>query len=281
MSPFLLVHRFDLRATLNSGQVFRFDEQGGYFFLRVRDRVIRLRQEGPRLEYSGCDEAFLRDFFQLEVDLEAIEKELSLDPFVRKAMRSFPGLRVMRQDPWECLVCFICSSASNIPRIRRNIEGLCRLYGHPISLNGYQSFSFPEPGAPLEEEAMRRAGLGFRARYLAALTAGCHRGLDLSGLRRHPYEQAQAALMQLPGVGEKIADCVLLFSLGFSQAFPVDTWIKRVMQQNYFRGRKVSNPFIRQRAWEKFGLNAGYAQQYLFHYARMQRARAGNVSGPL
>lgn len=260
---------FDLRTTLRSGQVFRFDERGDCFYLRVGDKIIRLRQEGERLEFLGCSGSFLRKLFQLDEDLEAVQKALSGDAVLRVAIETYPGLRLMRQEPWECLVSFICSQASNIPRIKRNIEGLCRLYGHPIHLDGFSSYSFPEPGTLRDEQAMRGVGVGFRAKYLVAVNDAAAR-LDLDSLRHKSYGEAKASLTELSGVGEKVADCVLLFSLGFSQAFPVDVWIKRAMEEYYFRGRKTPLRDIRQFAADHFGPNAGYAQQYLFHYARMR-----------
>ncbi|MBI2190417.1 MAG: hypothetical protein HYU36_00360 [Planctomycetes bacterium] len=261
---------FDLRTTLLSGQVFRYTEIDDAFLLRIRDRIIRLRQAGNRLEFHGCDPEFLRHFFHLDLDLAAVQAALGREPRLRGAVQAFPGLRVMRQDPWECLVSFILSAFSNIPRIRKNIEAICRLYGRPITLDGHKSFSFPRPGTLRDEGELRRAGTGYRARHLVALN-GLTPSLGLERLRSLPYEEAKGSLMELPGVGEKVADCVLLFSLGFTQAFPVDVWIKRVMQEYYFKGRTVPDRAIRQHAADHFGPYAGYAQQYLFHYARTKK----------
>jgi len=261
---------FDLEATIESGQAFRFDRRGGYYYLRTRERIVRLRQFGDRLEYLGCPESFIRFLFQLDYDLQGAEEELSRDPILRKACREFPGLRLMRQDPWECLVSFTCSQASNIPRIKKNIDALCRLYGHPIELDELRTCSFPDPGSLEDETEMRRAGLGFRAKYLAQINVEAS-DLDIDGLGRMGYEEAKASLVELSGVGEKIADCVLLFGCGYPQAFPVDVWIRRVVQDWYFGGRRLSDREIRQFAADRFGQYAGYAQQYLFHYARTRK----------
>tara|TARA_B100001013_G_scaffold150982_1_gene89678 strand:- start:251 stop:1081 length:831 start_codon:yes stop_codon:yes gene_type:complete len=270
----ITVNDFDLSSTIHSGQVFRFDELNGAFFLRFRDRIVRLKQNGSQLEYEGCTARFIRDRFDLDRDLRPMRAALSRDPHLEEAIKLYPGLRIMKQDPWECLVSFICSAASNIPRIKKNIDGLCRLYGHPISLNGFQSYSFPEPGTLVGEQKMRDAGLGYRARYLAALNDAIDES-ELDSLHRLPYQEAKAKLVELPGIGEKIADCVLLFSLGFTEAFPVDVWIKRVMQEYYFSGNSVPDREIRQLAAERFGRHPGYAQQYLYHYVRMRKRSDG------
>ena len=262
--------RFDLEATIESGQAFRFDRRDGYYYLRAKERIVRLRQSGDRLEYLGCPQAFVRFLFQLDHDLREVEEALSGDQILRKACRAFRGLRLMRQDPWECLVSFICSQASNIPRIKQNIDALCRLYGHPIELDGFRAYSFPDPGSLGDETEMRRAGLGFRAKYLAQINAEA-RSLDMDGLGKLSYEEAKASLVELSGVGEKIADCVLLFGYGHPQAFPVGVWIRRVVQDWYFGGRRLSDREIRHFAADRFGQYAGYAQQYLFHYARTRK----------
>ena len=265
---------FELKATILSGQVFRFDEAGDTFFLRAGDKVIRISQKDDKLFYEGCDRRFLRDYLQLDIDLESIHQELSKDKALRTAIREFPGLRVIRQDPWECLASFICSMVSNIPRIRKNIESLCQLYGRHIQLNGFESHSFPEPGALKSEQKMRDAGVGFRAKYLTAMNQKMNRE-NLLALMESSYEEARDALTEMPGVGAKVADCVLLFSLDFSEAFPVDVWIKRIVQNEYFQGRTVKDDDIRAFAADRFGPNAGYAQQYLFHYARMRSRSNG------
>jgi N-glycosylase/DNA lyase len=264
---------FDLRETLYSGQIFRFEEVDDGFWVRVGSSILRIEQHGDTLRYGGCDRAFVRKYLALDEDLASLPRAIENDEILRPALHEFPGLRVLRQEPWECLVSFICSSASNIPRIKRKIDALCRLFGFPIEFGGYQSRSFPRAGELTDEAAMRREGLGYRARFLAELNEVAP-SLDLESLRNASYDDAKSALVELPGVGEKIADCVLLFSLDFSEAFPVDVWIKRAVQDWYFGGRKIPDRDIRQFASDRWGEHAGYAQQYIYHYARM-RARNG------
>ena len=264
---------FDLRETLYSGQIFRFEEVDDGFWVRVGSSILRIEQHGDTLRYGGCDRAFVRKYLALDEDLASLHRAIENDEILRPALHEFPGLRVLRQEPWECLVSFICSSASNIPRIKRKIDALCRLFGFPIEFGGYQSRSFPRAGELTDEAAMRREGLGYRARFLAELNEVAP-SLDLESLRNASYDDAKSALVELPGVGEKIADCVLLFSLDFSEAFPVDVWIKRAVQDWYFGGRKIPDRDIRQFASDRWGEHAGYAQQYIYHYARM-RARNG------
>jgi len=264
---------FDLKETLYSGQVFRFEELDGGFWVRVGNRVLRIEQHGDMLRYGGCDRQFIRRFLALDEEFESVHRAIEDDEVLRPALHAFPGLRLLRQEPWECLVSFICSSASNIPRIKKKIDALCRLFGSPIEFGGYRSLSFPKAGELTDEAAMRKEGLGYRARFLAGLNE-VSQSLDLESLRSATYEDAKNTLVELPGVGEKIADCVLLFSLDFSEAFPVDVWIKRAVQDWYFGGRKTPDRDIRQFASDRWGEHAGYAQQYIYHYARM-RARNG------
>ena len=264
---------FDLRETLYSGQIFRFEEMDDGFWVRVGSSILRIEQHGDTLRYGGCDRAYVRKYLALDEDLASLHSAIEDDEILRPTLHEFPGLRVLRQEPWECLVSFICSSASNIPRIKRKIDALCRLFGFPIEFGGYQSLSFPRAGDLTDEAAMRREGLGYRARFLAELNEVAP-SLDLESLRSASYDDAKSALVELPGVGEKIADCVLLFSLDFSEAFPVDVWIKRAVQDWYFGGRKIPDRDIRQFASDRWGEHAGYAQQYIYHYARM-RARNG------
>ncbi|MGE5594260.1 MAG: DNA-3-methyladenine glycosylase family protein [Betaproteobacteria bacterium] len=285
---------FNLKETLESGQAFRWDVADGLFTGVVRGRVIRAVQEGDSLVLvrPGCEEVIRLaiDYFSLDVDQASIEERLcNTDPTLDSAVRSFSGLRLLRQEPWECLVSFILSARNAIPLIRRAVERIARAYGDPIFQESDDSvqtddgsgpaqtpyYSFPTPGRLASADVLDlvRCGAGFRSQYVkAAAERVASGGIDFQALRTLGYEGAKEKLMGLRGVGEKVADCVLLFSLGFYQAFPIDVWMTRVMRYVYFGGSKVSAATIAQFARERFGELAGYAQQFLFHYARRKLA---------
>ena len=181
---------------------------------------------------------------------------------------------MLRQDPWECLVSFICSSASNIPRITKNIESICEAYGRPVGTGAGRRNAFPAPGelARAGEAPLRALGLGYRAAYVAETAAAvADRAVDPMSLREESYETALEALTCLPGVGDKVANCVLLFSLDKPEAFPVDVWIDRALREWYLADDD-SIPRTKMRPWaqRRFGPYAGYANHYLFHDRRLR-----------
>lgn len=266
---------FSLRHTLDSGQLFRWRPDGAGFVVAAGDRAWRIEQRGDRLRVRGAragDEARLRRFFALDVDLDAVLERLRAAGVPGDILSHWRGLRIVRQAPWECLVAFTCSSATNIPRIGRMMDALCRRWGRPLRVGDRTVHAFPPPGALGDERALREAGVGFRARYLDAINRSVDE-IGLARLARLTYEDAKARLMALPGVGEKVADCVLLFAAGRGEAFPVDTWVRRCMRELFFDGRPVSDRAIREHARARFGDLAGYAQQYLFHEWRHRRRR--------
>ncbi|HEY2328640.1 MAG TPA: DNA glycosylase, partial [Verrucomicrobiae bacterium] len=218
---------------------------------------------------------FLRKFLQTELDLSAVLKTFPNDEPMRAAVDSCRGLRLLRQDPWECLASFILSSTKQIVQIRQIVALLCERFGERLapqpSGSNDLSYSFPTPQrlAALSEGELRDCKMGFRApSLLAAARAIADGKLDLEKIRTLDYAAARAELMTLRGIGGKIADCVLLFAYGFDAAFPVDVWIGRALQELYFPRRRASEKRLRKFAATHFGTHAGYAQQYLFHYMR-------------
>ena len=254
---------FSLRATLESGQFFRWRERAGAFDIFLRDRVIAVKQEGDALRFEGADAETVRRFFALDHDLPAIHAALARDPALRDPLERFRGLRILRQDPWECVAAFITSAASNIPRIARNVRDMADLFGTPPA--------FPRPEQMGTESQLRALRLGFRARYLAEAGRIARDG-RLDRLQSRPSDEVRAALMEFPGIAEKVADCVALFAYGRLEAFPVDTWVRKTMRRLYFRNRRVTDLRIRAFAARRFGPLAGYAQQYLFVAARARVA---------
>lgn len=258
---------FDLDLTLRSGQFFRFRPADGGFEIATHGRLLFARQSGDRLLVDGVDEAFARWFFGLNDDIAASHAFFRKDPVLRPHLARVQGLRLLRQDPWECAVAFICSSCSNIPRITRNVEDLARRFGAPIALDDRRWHALPTPGMINDARRLRPVRLGYRARYLSAASRRVSPAW-LESLRRLPLVDARTALRTIPGVGEKVAECVLLFSLGFGEAFPVDVWIRRAMRRLYFRGRRVPDRSMMGFALKRFGPHAGLAQQILYVLAK-------------
>ena len=236
----------DLDSTLFSGQAFRWRRDGGWFHGVVFGNVVKMRPAADGVEFSCAPdseramEPLLRDYLGLGADLDQIYAAIANDDRLRSAVRRYRGMRILRQEPWECLVSFICSSYSNIPRITRNVEDLCASLGRPVGTGDHARSIFPNPQELAEagEQHLRGLGLGYRAKSLAATSRAIADGaLDLITLREATYEDALEALMALPGVGDKVANCVLLFSLDKLEAFPVDVWVRRAVQEWYFDGR--------------------------------------------
>ena len=279
----------DLGNTLRSGQAFRWRYDGGWHKGVVFDNVVKIRQKARGLEFTTHpdDESYLepllRDYLGLGVDLDRVYASLSSDQRLRRAIAQYSGMRILRQDPWECLVSFICSSASNIPRITRNIESICASFGRRLGTGGHVRHTFPTPPelADAGPRRLRWLGLGYRAEYLAGTARTIAEGrLDLMTLREASYEDALTELTALAGVGDKVANCVLLFSLDKPEAFPVDVWVQRALQEWYLDGseRRLSKLNMRLWARDRFGPHAGYANQYLFHARRLQGRGRGNVA---
>jgi N-glycosylase/DNA lyase len=265
---------FDLALSLESGQFFRWTREPDGAFAVVRGHVLfRVRQEGDLLRAEGADAELLREFFALDHDLPTIQRILRRDPVLRPAVDACRGLRILRQEPWECTAAFITSIASNIRRITRNVADMAAAAGLPLALGTSTAHAFPRPDEMPDEAALRRLRLGFRAAYLARAARLAHSGL-LDDVGRHSYEEGRRTLMVLPGVAEKVADCVQLFAFGHLNSFPVDTWIRKTMTRLFFRGRRVGDREIRAFAADRWEGLAGYAQQVLFHWSR-QKARRG------
>ena len=288
---------FQIDYTVICGQTFRWrrDKSGWWACLlpvtdpltgRMTHHLVRLWQDREAVYYETApkprDLSLVRDYFRLDVNLPALARRFSShDPHLHEAMTSFAGLRVIRQDPVECLFSFLCSSAAPLYRIRGAIAALCREYGDPwpgSEVGGLEHFGFPPVNRLAEANVphLARQGLGYRARYIkdAAQSVMDNGGpLWLLGLRSMPYVQAKASLMTLSGVGEKIADCVCLFSLDKDEAIPIDTHVRKIANRHYLGTHHLpssktltpkSYAHIGDTLRAEFGPMAGWAQQYLF-----------------
>jgi len=266
---------FDLDATLACGQVFRWDlAADGWWYGIVGKRVIKIRQDGNRLTYAGVPASFIRNYFSLDTDLGAILAVIDTDPFIHACIRKNRGLRLVRQPPWECTVSYICSTNSNIPTIRRRIASIAEKFGKTIEFEGKTHYTFPEPSSIICEghNGLTECRLGYRQPYVFGTSSSV---TDVrcweDSIRHLPYEDARRELMKLHGVGPKAADCILLFAFQKYEAFPVDIWIRRIVQQHYLPDLSTGSPLtareydtIRRFAREHFGEFCGWAQEYLY-----------------
>lgn len=278
---------FNLDFTLCCGQTFRWDKHGDWWYGVVGQEAFKIRQECGALEFEGVNERFVWNYFRLQDDLPRILSDINKDENVQVAIGEFRGLRILRQEPWECLISYICATYKSIAAIRSMLANLSRRFGEEIHLENQSFLGFPKPErlAKTELQELAACGLGYRAKYvLKTANLICDGTLDLEGLKKRSYAKAKRELMNLPGVGPKVADCVLLFSLEELEAFPVDVWIKRTVLEYY--GQHFSSEFVKKistqgslstSAYERlssfgreyFGKYAGYAQEYLYHYERM------------
>lgn len=274
---------FDLAESLESGQAHRWKHLGDGLYSGVLGPwLIHLRQVSEGLEYRVGGKAvdpvavarLLRSYFRLDDDICAIYDDICQDRRVAEMVSRYPGLRILRQEPWECTVAFICSATSNIPRIHQNMEAIADSLGDRVELDGEvrHTFASAEQLASAGEGFLRELGLGFRAPYVvAAAQRVCDGELDLEQLIRLPYPETKSRLMECYGIGAKIADCIAVFSLEKLQAFPVDVWVRRALAEWYFpMQKKPPDRAMVEWAQDHFGQYAGYSQQYLFHARRRE-----------
>ncbi|MBI4214514.1 8-oxoguanine DNA glycosylase [archaeon] len=269
---------FSLEHTLLCGQFFRYRREhhsdGDWFFVMDGDKLLKVRQQDSIVEFEGIREngsplggKDVISLFSLDHDLPMILEKIQKDDHMRAAVGAFPGLRVMRQDPWQCLVSFMCSSNANIPQINRMTSNIAMRWGTPLELDGFAARAFPtrEQLASASLQDLLACGLGFRAKFVHKL---CQNPPDFAALREMPYPEAHVELMKTDGVAEKIADCVSLFALEKMEAFPTDVWIERAVRELYFDGQQVSTKKAREFGRQYFGEHAGYAQEYLYYWRR-------------
>lgn len=269
-------HPFHLDYTLTCGQIFGWKKiffgyagiiAGRPFFLKNQENLLTVTGD------SGWGQGEIGKFFRWEDPLEEIAVRLSGDAPLSRAFSRYAGLRIIRQDPWSCLVGFILSMFSSIKKIELTLDKISRRAGNSIKFEGEPVPVIPPPEtlASMRERTLRGLGMGFRAPYLRACAKRIAGGFPLEALRRLPYPDAKAAIMELPGVGEKVADCILLFSLDHMEAFPVDVWMQRIVSRYYFGGKEKTTRYISEWGRERFGPLAGYAQQYLYMMGRSEK----------
>jgi len=267
------VDDFDLELTMDSGQVFGFTKDAAKGYTGSLAGVhCRFSQEGNVLAFDK-KEALPRaeavaHYFDLHHDLSLTYSILESDEKLRGLGRSLKGLRLIRQDAWQGLACFILSSNNNVKRIQHIHRNLIRHFEQRRK-SGLKGFPSALEIASSHEGVLRELGLGYRAPFLWAASkyvAGNPACLD--HIREAEYAEACEKVIAFPGIGPKVADCVLLYAFQKYEAFPVDVWILRIMRKLYFRNRSVSEKKIQEFGQKRWGKDAGYVQQYLFHGAR-------------
>ena len=281
---------FNLKDIFECGQCFRWKEEvdGSYTGI-VKIGVLNVSYIKGEIIIKGYidDKAdlknFAKEYLDLEKDYKKIQKEISKnDDFMKEAIKFGNGIRILNQDSWEMLISFIISAANNIPRISKCINNISKEYGKKVVIpkdiqnklfkygkneNTFYLFPTSKELSKATMEELRECNLGFRDKYvLNAAQLVSDKNVDLKNIEVKEYKEAKKELVSIAGVGSKVADCILLFSMKKSEAFPVDTWIKKIMNEIYIDSQNVKK--INEYAYKKWKENAGIAQQYLFNYMR-------------
>jgi N-glycosylase/DNA lyase len=268
---------FDLAMTLDSGQVFHWEGSGAGFVGPIGERAVYVEQHADELLVSPGAGGVVHRYFALDHPLPDICAAFPDDPAMAAARDYCRGLRIIRQPIWECLASFITSSMKQVAHIRQMSRALRERFGTGAVVEGTRVYVYPTPAqlAAVSERELRECALGYRARNLLLTAQRVSSGeAGLEGWRALPDDALRARLCSLPGVGAKVANCVMLFAYERLRAFPIDVWIERVLRERYFaRKRKVTAQHLRAFCDSYFGEHGGYAQQYLFHHARKTTPR--------
>ena len=273
--PSKLKNNFEtnLDDTINSGQVFlwkKFDSK----WYGVNGKKVLILEE--KLDKNN---KYIHNFFRFDDNFQKIKNQLSKDNVVKDAIEKFPGMRILRQDPFQCYISFIVSSNSNIPNIQTRLEKLCHTFGEKKMIQDKEFFLFPEPKilADVSIENIAKCGLGYRSKYVKEAAIAVDKGIiDFPSIKKLDYQDARDTLCQVFGIGKKVADCILLFSLDKLEAVPLDRWVLRILQKYYSKEFQITTKTITDKTYdnlhdkivEHFGKYAGYGQQFLFKNER-------------
>lgn len=265
----------DLDASINSGQVFLWKKINSKWYGIDGENVLVLEKNS---EFDQSEKT-LFNFFRLDDDFKKISYELKKDKIVRKAIELNPNLRLLRQNPFQCYISFIVSSNSNISNIQMSLHKLCKKFGKKVIIDGFDLFLFPKPNviAKASITEIQKCGLGYRSKSVKSASLSVMNGeIDFEHLKKLDYYNAKRELTKISGIGNKVADCIMLFSLEKLEAFPLDRWMLRILQKYYTKEFKISTKTITEKTHENlhdrivqhFGCQAGYAQQFLFKMER-------------
>ena len=265
----------NVENSINSGQVFLWKKNEKYWYGVNGQDILKIDNSGNIKSYQNNK----IDFFRKKDDIEKIIKSISKDSVTKKAVKQYLGLRVLEQDPFQCLISFITSSNSNIQKIKNSLEKISKKFGTKIIFQNQEFFLFPEPKklAKASINEIKSCGVGYRAQFIKeAANMTMLKKIDFEYLKKSNYQDAKKEICLIPGVGNKVADCVLLFSLNKLEAFPLDRWIIRILEKYYSNKFQLETKTITEKQYgiihEKilnhFGPFAGYAQQFLFKMER-------------
>jgi len=265
----------NVENSINSGQVFLWKKNKEFWYGVNGNDVLKVDENGNTNSYQNYNV----DFFRKNDNLDKIIKSISKDKTVKIAVKKFQGLRILRQDPFQCLISFIVSSNSNIPKIKSNLENISKKFGKKIKFQNQEFFLFPNPKklAKISINEITSCGVGYRAKFIKeAAKIIDKKEIDFNYLKKCDYQDAKENMCQIPGVGNKVADCVLLFSLDKLEAVPLDRWIIRILGKYYAKKFEMNTKTITEKQYNilhkkivnHFGPFAGYSQQFLFKMER-------------
>ena len=265
----------NVENSINSGQVFLWKKNGDYWDGVNGQDILRIDKNGIIKSYQNLK----TDFFRKNDKLDDIIKSISKDKTVKKAVKKYLGLRILKQDPFQCLISFIISSNSNIQKIKTSLENISKKFGTKIEFENQEFFLFPKPRelskASINE--IRSCGVGYRAKFIKdAANMIFSKEIDFESLKKSKYFETKKSICSIPGVGNKVADCVMLFSLNKLESFPLDRWMIRILEKYYLNEFHLETKTITEKQYDilhekivnHFGPYAGYAQQFLFKMER-------------
>lgn len=265
----------NVENSINSGQVFLWRKNNDCWYGVNGQDILKIENSGSIKSHQN----FKTDFFRKSDDIEKIIKSISKDPTTKKAVKKYLGLRLLDQDPFQCLISFIVSSNSNIQKIKINLDNLSKKFGKRVEFDNQEFFLFPEPQsiANASTNEILKCGIGYRSKFIKeAAKMIVSKKIDLKNLKKANYLEAKQNICSIPGVGNKVADCIMLFSLNKLEAFPLDRWMIRILEKYFFNEFQLETKTITEKQYEKlhekivnyFGPYAGYAQQFLFKMER-------------
>ena len=263
----------NIEDTINSGQVFLWKKLNSKWYGINGKKTLILED---KLDVKSRE---IHNFFRYDDDFQKIKKQLSKDNVMKKAISNFPGMRILRQDPFQCYISFIVSSNSNIPNIQTRLQKLSQRFGERKMIDGMEFFLFPKPEklANASITDIAKCGLGYRTKYVKKASIAVDKGMiNFSSLKKLDYHEARDSLCQVFGIGKKVADCILLFSLDKLEAVPLDRWVLRILQKYYSKEFQITTKTITEKTYDDlhdkivdhFGKYAGYGQQFLFKMER-------------
>ena len=269
--------KIDLDITINSGQVFLWDKIDGVWYGVNGSKILKIIQDPFKIISSRKNTS---DFFRQEENVEKILQSIKKDKLVRDAVIRFPGLRLLRQDPFQCYISFICSSNASIQNIKQMLKKITEKFGKRVMFDGHEFHTFPVAKKLANSSIVEllSCGLGFRAKYVKKASQDVLSGkINFNYLKKADYKTAKEMLLDVYGIGDKIADCILLFSLEKIEAFPIDRWTLRILRKYYSDVfdesisksiTKKKYEIIHEKIVRHFGPFAGYSQQFLFKMER-------------